>query len=171
MSAQFAVFVGASLDGYLAREDHSLDWLKPFEGEEHGYAEFFASVDALAIGRGTYEVVRAFPEWPYAGKRVVVCTRRPIAAAHGEEAWSGEPRALAEKLDSEGVRRVYLDGGALISSFLREDLVDELTVSVVPIILGGGRPLFSGAMPSRALRLVSATPYPSGLVKLRYRRA
>ncbi|HUJ28034.1 MAG TPA: dihydrofolate reductase family protein [Myxococcales bacterium] len=171
MSVRFAVFAGVSLDGCLAREDDSLDWLKPFETEEHGYGGFFASVDALAIGRRTYDVVRGFPEWPYAGKRVVVCTRRPIDPMHGEEAWPGAPRDLAEKLAREGVRRVYLDGGELISSFLREGLVDELTVSVVPVILGGGRRLFCGAMPSAALKLVEATPYPSGLVKLRYLRA
>ena len=170
MRIQFGIFVGASLDGFIAREDGGLDWLKPFEGEEHGYAGFMSSIDALVIGRGTYDTVLAFPEWPYAGKRVVVCTRRPAEAAHGEEFWSGSPRALAEKLDGEGVKRVYLDGGALISSFLREGLVDELTVSVVPIILGGGLPLFSGAMPQLSLRLLGAKSFPSGLVQLRYRR-
>jgi dihydrofolate reductase len=171
MHVRFSIFVGASLDGYIARQDGSLDWLKPFEGEEHGYAAFLAGVDALVIGRGTYDSVLGFPEWPYQGKRVIVCTRRPARPAHGEELWAGSPRALAERLEHERVRRVYLDGGALISSFLREGLVDELTVSVVPIVLGGGRPLFAGGLPELPLRLLEAKSFPSGLVQLSYRRA
>jgi dihydrofolate reductase len=170
VQTRFAAFVGASLDGYIARPDGGLDWLKPFEGEEHGYGEFFASIDVLAIGRGTYDTVLGFPDWPYQGKRVVVCTRRPADPTHGEEFWNGTPRALAERLDGEGAKRVYVDGGALVSSFLREGLIDELTVTVVPIILGDGRPLFAKPLPEIALKLLHAQPFPSGLVQLRYRR-
>src|SRR5437879_5552842 len=154
MSTRFAVFVGMSLDGFIARPDGGLDWLKPFEGEEHGYQAFFDGVDALVIGRGTYDTVLAFPEWPYGRKRVIVCTRRDVRPAHGEEISRDPPRALAERLQSEGVGRVYLDGGALIRSFLREGLVHEMTVTVVPIVLGSGIPLFESGLPERALRLI-----------------
>jgi len=168
MAVRFAVFIAVSLDGFIARADGALDWLDPFHGEDHGYGAFFAGVDALVIGRGTYDTVVGFPEWPYGEKRVIVCTSRAAEPRHGEELWSGPPRALAERLEREGVRRVYLDGGALIRSFLREGLVDELTIDVVPIILGSGRPLFASVLPEMPLRLVETKSYPSGLVQIRY---
>jgi dihydrofolate reductase len=168
MEVRFAVFCAVSLDGYIARPDGSIDWLAPFQDEEHGYTVFFAGIDALVIGRGTYDTVLSFPEWPYGNKRVIVCTTRPLPAAHGEEMWSGPPRDLAERLDREGVRRVYLDGGALVRGFLREGLVDEWTISVIPLILGAGRPLFTSGLPEMPLRLVEAKSLPSGIVQLRY---
>jgi dihydrofolate reductase len=171
MEVRFAVFIATSLDGFIARPNGGIEWLKPFESEEHGYEAFFAGVDALVIGRGTYDTVLGFAAWPYGGKRVIVCTSRPARAAHGEEPWSGSPRALAERLDREGVRRVYLDGGALIRSFLCEGLVSELTVNVVPLVLGAGRPLFASGLPELPLRLREAKSFSSGLVQLRYTRA
>jgi len=168
MAVQFAVFIAVTLDGYIARPDGSFDFLDPFHGEEHGYAAFFAGVDALVIGRGTYDTVLAFPEWPYGNKRVVVCTTRPVPATHGEEMWSGPPRELAARLDREGVRRVYLDGGVLVQGFLREKLVDEMTINIVPLVLGSGRPLFTSGLPEIPLRLVEAKSLPSGLVQLHY---
>ncbi len=168
MRPQFAVFIATTLDGFIAREDGRFDFLDPFHGEEHGYDAFYKGVDAVVIGRGTYETVLGFSEWAYGKKRVVVCSRRKLEPRHGEEIWAGTPVALAEKLGSEGVRRVYLDGGALISSFLREDLVDELCINVVPRVLGTGRPIFEGKTRELELRLVESKTYPSGLVQLRY---
>ena len=168
MEVRFAVFIAVSLDGYIARPDGSIDWLAPFHDEEHGYADFFAGIDALVIGRGTYDTVLSFPEWPYGKKRVIVCTTRPLPAAHGEEMWSGPPRELAERLDREGVRRVYLDGGALVRGFLREGLVDEWAINVIPLFLGAGRPLFASGLPEIPLRLLEAKSFPSGVVQLRY---
>jgi dihydrofolate reductase len=171
MEVRFAVFIAMSLDGFIARPDGGLGWLDRFHNEEHGYGKFFASVDALVIGRGTYDTVLGFAAWPYVGKRVIVCTHRSASPAHGEELWSGPPRALAERLDREGVRRVYLDGGELIRGFLREGLIDELTIDVVPIVLGAGRPLFASGLPELPLRLLEANTFPSGLVQLRYLRS
>jgi dihydrofolate reductase len=171
MNVRFAVFIGVSLDGFIARADGGLDWLDPYHGEDHGYAGFFDSVDALVIGRGTYDTVLGFPEWPYRGKRVIVCTGRSVEPRHGEELWSGPPRALAERLDREEVRRVYLDGGALIRSFLCEGLVDELTIDIIPLILGNGRPLFASGNPETPLRFIDSKSFPSGLVQIRYQRA
>ncbi len=171
MEIRFAVFIAVSLDGFIARPDGGLDWLERFHDEEHGYGAFFASVDAVVIGRGTYDTVLGFPAWPYGGKRVIVWTSRPASPAHGEELWSGPPRALAERLDREGVRRVYLDGGELIRGFLREGLLDELTIDVAPLVLGAGRPLFASGLPEVPLRLLEAKSFPSGLVQLRYMRA
>jgi dihydrofolate reductase len=171
MAVRFAVFIAISLDGCIARPDGGLDWLDPFHGEDHGYGAFFAGVDVVVIGRGTYDTVVDFPEWPYGDKRVIVCTGRAADPRHGEELCSGPPRALAERLEREGVRRVYLDGGALIRSFLREGLVEELTIDVVPLILGSGRPLFATGLPEVPLRFVESKSYPSGLVQIRYQRA
>jgi dihydrofolate reductase len=165
----FAVFVGASLDGFIARKDGALDWLKPFEGVDHGYAPFFEGIDTLLVGRGTWDTVAAFPEWPYPGKRVAVLTHRPLRAAHGELVLAGAPAEVAARLESEGARRVYLDGGATISGFLAAGLVDELTVSVLPVVLGDGLRLFVPPLPERALALQSSQAYPDGVVQLRYR--
>lgn len=171
MGVRFLVFLATSLDGYIARRDDGLDWLARFEQEEHGYRDFLASVEALVIGRRTYDVVLRFSAWPYAGKRVIVCTSRPRSPVHGEELWSSPPRALAERLDREGVRRVYLDGGALVRSFLAEGLVDEMTLNVIPVVLGDGVPLFATGLPETRLRLLEAKSFPSGLVQLHYARA
>lgn len=166
-----SVFVGVSLDGFLARRNDGLDWLKPFEAEEHGYAQFFASVDALVIGRRTYDVVRGFDEWPYAGKRCLVLTHRPLESAHGEEPCTLPPADVVAHLDNGGAKRIYVDGGAVIRQFLDADLVDDLTISIVPVVLGDGLPLFAPGGRERALSLVESREYPSGLVRLRYRRA
>jgi len=171
MRVRFAVFIATSLDGFIARLDGRIDWLGPFHDEDHGYGAFFASVDTLVIGRGTYETVLGFIAWPYGDKRVIVCTTRPASPAHGEELWSGPVRALAERLDREGARRVYIDGGELIRGFLGEGLVDELTIDVVPLVLGAGRPLFGSGLPELPLKLLEAKSFPSGLVQLRYARA
>jgi len=170
MEIRFAVFIAVSLDGYIARPDGSIDFLAPFHDEEHGYGAFFAGIDALVIGRGTYDTVLGFPEWPYGKKRVIVCTTRPPPATHGEEMWSGSPRELAERLDREGLRRVYLDGGVLVRGFLREGLVDELTINIIPLILGAGRPLFTSGLPDMSLRLLEAKSFSSGVVQLRYEK-
>ena len=178
---QCAVFIAASLDGFIARADGGLEWLSIVEraGEDYGYRDFFDGVDALVMGRRTYDTVAGFDDWPYAGKRCVVLAHAPPAARHGEEFASGAPGPLLERLGAEGVRRVYVDGGAVIRQFLAADLVAELTLSVIPVLLGDGIPLFGGPRagvsppppapsPARELRLSSARPFASGLVQLRY---
>ncbi len=165
-----SAFLAASLDGFIARPDGGLDWLGPFErsGEDHGFAGFLASVDALVVGRGTYDAVLAFPEWPYRGKRVVVLTHRPPAPRHGESFASGAPEELLASLGAAGTRRVYVDGGATVSAFLRAGLLDDLTVSVIPAVLGEGIRLFQPPLPDRTLALRGVRSFPSGLVQLRY---
>lgn len=164
------VFIATSIDGFIARPDGGLDWLKPFEGEEHGYQRFFDSIDALVIGRGTWDVVRAFEAWPYAGKRCVVMTRRPLEPKANEEVFAGDPVALVERLGREGVRRVYVDGGVVISQFLAAGLIEELTISQVPVLLGSGIRLF-GACGEHSLRLVQSRAFSTGLVQCTWRPA
>jgi dihydrofolate reductase len=168
---QRSVFIATSLDGYIARSDGRIDWLAIVErpGEDHGYAAFAATCDAVVIGRRTYDTVLGFDAWPYAGKRVIVMTHRSIAANHGEEAFDGSAEALVDRLAREGMRRLYVDGGVVIRQFLAAGLVDDLTISILPIVLGGGVPLFGGT--EHRLTLDGVEPFASGLVQLRYRCA
>lgn len=168
---RISVFVGASIDGFIAEQDGGLDFLKPFEREEHGFDEYFRSIDALVIGRATYETVIGFGVWPYKGKRVVVLTHRPIDARHGETTYAGPLAPLAVRLAADGVRRVYLDGGVAIRQGLEEDLIDDMTISFVPVTIGAGRPLFGGVPHNTAWTLTSVRSYPSGLVQMRYERS
>jgi dihydrofolate reductase len=167
-----SVFIGTSLDGFIARPDGRFDFLPEGGGEPHGYDEFFASVDALVIGRNTYETVLAFPVWPYGNKRVVVLSSRALdlSAARGAvlEQMSGPPAEIVAKLAASGAHHLYVDGGITIQRFLRAGLVQRLIITRVPVLIGEGIPLF-GALPADVrLRHVATQQYPSGLVKSEY---
>jgi len=167
-----STFVGISLDGFLARSDGSVDWLKPFEGEDHGYQKFFESVDTVVIGRRTYdfvlEMVHSQLSWAYGDKRCVVMSHRPVEGKYGERAFAGEPGILLRQLAAEGARHIYVDGGAVIRSFLAAHLLDRITVSVVPVLLGGGFPLFGGVSLESGLTFESAKSFKNGIVQLHY---
>ena len=167
-----SVFVGTSVDGFIARRDGRFDFLDEGGKEPHGYDEFFASVDTIVIGRHTFETVLAFPDWPYGDKRVVVLSSRPVdlSAVRGGtiEQMGGSPAEIVAKLAEKGARHVYVDGGVTIQGFLRAGLVDRLTVSRVPMLIGDGIPLF-GALPHDVkLRHVATLPYAGGLVQSEY---
>lgn len=168
----FAVFLATSLDGFIARPDGGLDWLQSvhLEGEDYGFGAFMTGVDTLVVGRATYDVVLGFEPWPYVGKRVVVLTHRPPAPRHDEVFMAGDPTAIAAALAASGARRVYLDGGATVRAFLAADLVDSLTLSILPVVLGAGIRLFGGDGPERRLALEGVESWSTGMVQLRYRR-
>jgi dihydrofolate reductase len=167
-----SVFIGTSVDGFIARLNGDLDFLPVGGGEPHGYDEFIASVDALVIGRKTFETVLAFPTWPYGDKRVVVLSSRPLdlSGVRGGvvEQMAGPPAEIVAKLAASGAHHLYVDGGITIQRFLRAGLVQRLTITRVPMLIGEGIPLF-GSLP-RDLRLdhVATQQYPSGLVKSEY---
>jgi dihydrofolate reductase len=167
-----SVFIASSLDGFIARPDGAIDWLSIVEtpGEDYGYARFFAGVDALILGRRTYDTALGFSAWPYDGKRCVVFTHDPPPGRHGESFHAGPAAPLLAQLHEAGVRRAYVDGGALIRSFLREDLIDDITLSIVPVLLGGGIRLFDTSVPELRLRLTDSRAFASGLVQVRYER-
>jgi dihydrofolate reductase len=171
MRPQVHVYIAVSLDGFIARDDGGLDWLEPMqvEGQDYGYAQFFAGIDALVLGRNTYDSVLSFPQWPFEGKRVVVLTHRPVAPDHGETVHAGPLATLLQELAKTGVQGVYLDGGQAIRQGLRERLVDSITLNVVPVLLGRGRPLFDASVPLSHWQLESSRAYASGLVQNRYR--
>jgi dihydrofolate reductase len=167
-----SVFIGTSVDGFIARPNGDLDFLPEGGGEPHGYNEFMASVDALVIGRKTFETVLPYPVWPYGNKRVVVLSGRPVdfSGVRGGmvEQMAGAPAEIASRLAASGVNHIYVDGGITIQRFLRAGLVQRLIITRVPVLIGDGIPLF-GALP-RDLRLrhVATQHYPSGLVKSEY---
>ncbi|MEN6334683.1 MAG: dihydrofolate reductase family protein [Phycisphaerales bacterium] len=167
------LYIAASLDGYIAKADGSVDWLSIVNDEEtdYGYADFYAGVDAIAMGSRTYEQVLDFEEWPYPDKRVFVFTRRPLeAAAHDVTLTSQSPVDFVRGLDSAGVRMLWLAGGGdLVASFMEHRLIDEYIVSIVPLVLGDGIPLFKGPLPEHRLELLESTDYASGLIQLHYR--
>lgn len=170
--AEVVYYVAASLDGYIATSDGGLEWLSPFEaaGEDYGYNDFYAGVDAIFIGRRTYELVREMPSWPYAGKPCWVFGRGTVEPLGPDVTLTGkEPGAVLAELEAQGVRRAWLvGGGRLASAFRAAGLITEYIVSVVPVILGSGIPLFDAEGPVEGLRLVESKVFPVGMVQLRY---
>ena len=170
-----SVFIGISVDGFIARPSGDLDFLPPGGGEPHGYDEFIASVDALVIGRNTFETVLGFPTWPYGDKRVVVLSSRPLdlSAVRGGvvEQMAGAPAEIVSKLAARGIHHLYVDGGITIQRFLREGLIQRLIITRVPVLIGEGIPLF-GVLPRDVrLRHIATQHYASGLVKTEYQIA
>jgi dihydrofolate reductase len=167
-----SVFVGTSVDGFIARSNDDLDWLPEGGGEPHGYNEFFASVDALVIGRKTFDKVLTFGSWQYGTKRVVVLSSHPVdltAAAGGiVEQMGGEPAGIVRRLAATGSHHLYVDGGITIQRFLRAGLVQRLVITRVPVLIGDGIPLF-GSLPSDVrLRHIATRSFASGLVQSEY---
>jgi dihydrofolate reductase len=166
-----SVFVGTSLDGFIARANGEFDFLDEGGGEPHGYDEFMATVDALVIGRKTFETVLAFEQWPYGKKPVVVLSTRPLPPAPPEavvEHMSGEPAEIWAQLTARGLQHIYVDGGITIQRFFRAGLIQRLIVTRVPVLIGQGIPLF-GALPHDViLRHVATRQYAGGLVQSEY---
>jgi len=167
-----SVFIATSVDGFIARPNGDLDWLPAGGGEPHGYNEFIASVDALVIGRKTFEKVLTFEAWPYGDKRVVVLSSRPVdlsAAGDGVvEQMGGPPAEIASQLAASGARHLYVDGGITIQRFLRAGLIQRLIITRVPVLIGDGVPLFGTLPRDLRLRHVMTRQYPSGLVQSEY---
>jgi dihydrofolate reductase len=166
-----SVFIATSLDGFIARADGALDWLPPDGGEPHGYDEFMATVDALVIGRKTYETVLTFDTWPYGAKPVFVLSSRALAPAPTEavvEHMSGDPAEIVSQLATRGIRHVYVDGGITIQRFLQAGLIQRLIVTRIPVLIGAGIPLFGVTQRDIALKHIATRQYASGLVQSEY---
>lgn len=169
------VYVAQSLDGYLAGPRGELDWLDAIDnpdGSDFGFADFLSGVDALVMGRNTFEKVATFEVWPY-DKPVFVAsgTLSALPARFGARAFliGGSPAEIVEQLHARALRRLYIDGGMLIQSFLRAGLIDELIVTTIPVLLGDGIPLFGRLPASVRLRLLSAEVLVNQLVRSHYR--
>jgi dihydrofolate reductase len=166
-----SVFVGTSLDGFIARANGDFDFLEAGGSEPHGYDEFIATVDALVIGRKTFETVLSFGQWPYGEKPVFVLSTRPLAPAPPGaivEHMSGEPTEIWTQLVARGLKHIYVDGGITIQRFLQAGLIQRLIVTRVPVLIGQGIPLFGALTHDVLLRHVATRQYAGGLVQSEY---
>lgn len=167
---KISVYCAMSIDGYIARKDGGLEWLERVHDvdEDYGFKVFMNSIDTIVFGRNTYQIVDSFKEWPYTGKRVVVLSKTLKDVRKEAELFSGELNLLVSNLHDDGVKHIWVDGGITVSKFLETGMVDRIVVTVIPIILGEGIPLFSEMKNEQSCCLVSAQAYPSGIVQLRY---
>lgn len=166
-----ALYIAASLDGFIARENGAIDWLPPVdpEGEDYGYREFYDSIDTVLVGRKTWEQSRGFEEEPFKGKRVVVFTRREgTMGAEGAE-FVSNPVVFTQGLRRLPGKDIWLVGGSeIVSVLMTAGLVDEVILTVIPVVLGRGIPLFQGIRDDARLSLSGVVKYGDGLVQLRY---
>ena len=170
------VFIGTSVDGFIARRDGDIGWLTGFSslGEDHGYAAHIDRVDGIIMGRGTFDAVKGFEPWPY--DRPVLVLSRTLAQTDIPDALRGEveiidasPQDAMMIAGARGWRGVYVDGGTVIQSFLRAGLIDDMVVSRVPVLIGDGLPLFGPVEGDISLEHVETKSFPSGLVQSFYR--
>lgn len=177
MKTKCSVYIATSVDGFIAGPEGDIDWLHRPEyaaTEMQGlrYEEFISTVDALVMGRNTYEKVLTFDTWPYGETPVVVLSSREITipeeARHTVRVEAGEPQAIVARLAAEGKKHLYIDGGVTIQRFLAARLIDEITITRIPILLGTGIPLFGMFGVEQKLQLLHALPSDSGFVQERY---
>jgi len=169
------VYIATSIDGYIARKDGSIEWLTEFpnpDGSDYGYAEFIRDIDAIIMGRHTFETVSGFDTWMYPVPVFVLSsTLKQLSGrwANKAEIISGNLQDILSALKTRGLERLYIDGGKTIQSFLAEDRIDRMVITTIPIVLGSGIPLF-GKSAELHFRHDSTEIYAGGLVKNTYIR-
>lgn len=171
---KLVLFIAMSLDRYIAKQDDDISFLKAVEqeGEDYGYSEFIESVDTVILGRKTYDKISSMGfDLPYGDRKVYVLTRTPKPDSGNIQFYSGSLSDLISSLKSQEGKHVYCDGGAeTVHQLLQEDLIDELVISIIPILLGDGISLFKGALQEKKLEFVNAKTFEKGLVQLTYIR-
>jgi dihydrofolate reductase len=167
-----SVFVGVSLDGFIARTNGDIDWLpQDTGGDDLGYDAFVATVDALVVGRGTFDKVLTFDTWPYGERPVfVLTTKPPVPVPPGAKVeWlAGDPADIVSGLSARGFRHAYVDGGITVQRFLRAGLIQRLVITWLPKLIGEGIPLFGPTGRDISLRLVATREFVGGLVQSDY---
>ena len=167
-----SVFIATSLDGFIARADGALDWLPAGGGEPHGYDEFIATVDAIVIGRKTFETVLGFDQWPYGTTPVVVLSSHPAALTAPAGArcdfMRGDPPEIVARLKARGMKHLYVDGGMTIQRFLEAGLIQRMIITRIPVLLGCGIPLFGALSHDIRLDHVTTRSFSSGMVQSEY---
>ena len=176
-----SVYIATSLDGFIAREDGSLDWLPGSDGqvdpelgdEDFGYKAFFDSVDTLVMGRNTYEMVQAFGQWPYADKHVIVLssslTTLDKTLPNSVELRNCSASELHAELAGSNAQHVYVDGGRTIQGFLAAGLIDQITITRIPVLIGSGIPLFAAVAADIHLQHLETLAFANGFVQSCYR--
>ncbi|MGH3146629.1 MAG: dihydrofolate reductase family protein, partial [Rubrobacter sp.] len=170
------VYIATSVDGFIARENGGIDWLPGGEdaegSEDYGYQEFIGSVDAIVMGRNTYDLASSFGSWPYGEKPVVVLSSRqvdiPDAIATTVESMTASPREVVRRLAERGFGHLYVDGGKTIQGFLGEGLIQRLIITKVPVLIGAGIPLFGPLSHDVRLRHLETRQFENGLVQSEY---
>ena len=178
---RLSVFIASSVDGYIATRDGGLEWLEDAarvgsdsdsdsdgDGDDYGYAAFLGTVDALAMGRGTYDHIAHLDPLPFGGRPLFVFTHRPPPPRDGVTFWDESPVGALARWTALGLRRVYVDGGNLIGGFLAEGLIDDMVLTTAPVLLGDGLALFPPGPRSRTLALVDTRSWPNGFVSRSY---
>lgn len=174
---EIVYYAAASLDGFIATTDGGIEWLPPIEagGEDYGYHDFHASVDAVLMGSATYEKILRHAAWPYRGKACWVFTRQRRYAKSGEadiNFTAASPDHIAGELDGQGFKRAWIvGGGKLAASFRERGLITTYGIGIVPAILGAGIPLLEASGPLEKLTLTGCQAYADGMVMLWYRKA
>lgn len=171
------VYIATSIDGFIAKKDGNIDWLLDIpnpSGSDYGYSEFMQRIDGIVMGRNTFEKVLEFNIWPYSKMIFVLSNTLKSVPRHLDnraEIVNGDLNSIIEKLNSRGFENLYIDGGKTIQSFLRNDMIDELIITRIPIVLGSGIPLFENNGIELEFRHVETKVYSDTLVKSRYIRA
>lgn len=171
------VFIASSLDGYIADKNGQLEWLNSIPNPDNidmGYGEFTANIDALVMGRITFETVCNFDiDWPYKKPIFVLSntmTKIPEKYTDKAQLVNGPLKEILGKIHALGYYRLYIDGGATIQSFLKEDLINDMTITIIPILLGGGSPLFSDLPNELEFECTNSKIYLDKIVQNKYKR-
>ena len=169
------LYIATSLDGFIADRDGGVGWLDRFTDPadgDYGYTDFYAGIGAVAMGRTTYEQVLGFGAWPYSGKLTVVFTHAPPEGEHPDVTFtSDDPADVVPSLRDEIEGDLWLvGGGKFIASFRAQGLIGEYIITVIPVLLGEGIPLFVGTQPEASLQTTAVQHFESGVVQLRYAR-
>ena len=177
MDKKNSVFIGVSIDGYIADRNGGLEWLDMIpntENSDMGYFEFMSEIDALVMGRTTFETVCSFDvAWPYEKPVFVLSsTLHEIPESHKGKAFlvKGSLQDILRQIHEQGFHRIYIDGGTTIQNFLKADLIDEIVISTIPVMLGGGAPLFSDLPQHMEFELVKTRTYLDQINQAHYKR-
>ncbi|MBF0379570.1 MAG: dihydrofolate reductase [Magnetococcales bacterium] len=170
------IYMATSLDGFVARNNHSLDWLmkQKIEGEDHGFDDFMDSVNGIIMGSGSFKNVLTLGPWPY--KKPVIVMSRSLVDEDIPTELKGKVRLtqlsqqeLMLSLEKEGWKRAYVDGGKLVQSFIRSGLIQDMTITSIPILIGDGLRLFGPVDNDIDLELTKSESFSSGLVQNHYK--
>jgi len=175
MRRKVILYIATSLDGYIAKPNDDLSFLSIVEqeGQDYGYADFVKTVDTVIVGRKTYDKVISMGfDFPHADKDAYIITRTLRPTIGSVKFYSGDLKTLVGKLKTESGKNIYCDGGAeIVNELLKDNLIDEFIISVIPILVGNGTKLFKDNRPEQKLELVSVKSFDKGLTQLHFKRA
>ncbi len=169
------LYIAMSLDGYIAKPNDDLSFLSIVqeEGEDYGYGEFISTIDTVILGRKTYEwVLTQVAEFPHANMETYVITRSSKPAEGNVNFYNGNLRELVKELKTRKGKNIFIDGGAeVVNLLMKEKLIDEFYISIIPVLLGEGVRLFKDGRPEEVLKLINVKSFRKGLVQAHYAKS